>query len=87
MKRPLALLIVALALNACTVEVQSHSTVYTADDRAMAVCGLGVIDTADGRKPAISQMNLPPEAYKTYAECVKTLVARDNSQSQEGASK
>jgi hypothetical protein len=63
-------------LSACSVTFESHASMLSGDDRAMAICGMGIIQTPDGPRPAISEAKLPAEAYKTYADCVQKLASR-----------
>ena len=42
----------------------------------MAICGMGVIQTPDGPRPAISESGLPVEAYRSYTDCVQKITAR-----------
>jgi hypothetical protein len=60
-------------LSGCSITYQTHSSMESAADKAMAICGLGIIQTADGPRPAISESPMSTEAYQTYTDCVQRL--------------
>jgi hypothetical protein len=64
-------------LNACTVNVESHVTASSPERRAMTICGLGLIETPDGPKPAIAGMHPSDEVYREYYACVQKLTASE----------
>ena len=73
-------------LTACTVYVASPDAASTPERRAMAVCGLGLIETPEGPKPAIAGMNPSPEVYREYARCLQKFMASEQ-QSRSGDSR
>jgi hypothetical protein len=65
-----------MLLSACSVTFESHASMPSDEDRLMAICGMGIVQTPDGPRPAISEAKLPAEAYQTYADCVQKLSSR-----------
>lgn len=60
-------------LSGCSFTFETHNSMESAADKAMAICGMGVIQTSDGPRPAISASPLPAEAYRSYTDCVQKL--------------
>jgi hypothetical protein len=69
----------AALLSGCSITVQTHSSMESAADRAMAICGLGLIQTSDGPRPAISESPMSPETYQTYTDCVQRLTRKERA--------
>jgi hypothetical protein len=75
----LAALLTALA--GCSVTVESRSDTHiTPHDRAVAICGMGVLQTPTGVQPALAEMHLPPQAYQAYVDCVEKITAREQGE-------
>lgn len=64
-------------LSGCSFTIQTQSSMESAADKAMAICGLGIIQTPDGPRPAISESPMPTEAYQTYTDCVQRLTREE----------
>lgn len=63
-------------LSGCSFTFETHNSMESAADKAMAICGMGIIQTSDGPRPAISASPMPTEAYRTYTDCVQHLTHR-----------